>query len=123
VLLVARSQTKGGQHGVKTPYTANQYGAKTLQTSAHDALTQHDYQKKGNDHFSRKQQAEAKKVFASHGFDRIFGACKGRDRPLRNLAEIPEDRIEGANSINTEPQFSISASRTECEHEKRHVLR
>ena len=40
------------------------------------------------------------KAYASYGFERIFCAYKHNER-LRNVNEIPEGRIEGANSINT----------------------
>jgi hypothetical protein len=86
---------------VKTPYTAERYAAiNRWSESPRDAIPCNNNDKKRNDQSSREQQAEDKKAYASHGFERIFCAYKGHNERLRNVTGIPEGRIEGANSIN-----------------------
>ena len=87
---------------MKTPYTAEWYAAiNRWSESPRDAIPCNNNDKRRNDQSSREQQAEDKKAYASHGFERIFCAYKGHNERLRNVTGIPEGRIEGANSINT----------------------
>ena len=76
---------------MKTLYTAELVHANKLETPAHDAPPCQSRESKRNDQSSRKQQAEAEKAHASHGFDRIVGASKDRNQPVRNVTGIPKD--------------------------------
>ena len=87
----APPQDIGRRRWVKTLYTAESVHANKLGTSAHDVPPCQSRENKRNDQPSRKQQTEAEKAYASHGFDRIVGASKDRNQPVRNVTGIPKD--------------------------------